>query len=286
MNIILFLSLSYAIYLVVFADVRKDRYVKTLKKLSGEKENVFVKYEDMIAEKLKDVITLDKFKKIDMERTLNNLNINKTAEFFVSQNIAKGITNSAFILFVVLFVTRNLVLSMVAMGITFYIIYSGEGKKVKKQLEDKTFEIDKSLVQFTSNISANLRYTKYVVTILTNYREITSGFLKEEITLALNSAVTTDIELALTEMEKRVNSSRLSNVLNGLISVSRGEDQKAYFDTLTAENIAFQNELIKIEGQKRLHQLKPNNMILLILLFVTICVAMVIVAFTEITNLF
>lgn len=286
MNIILFLSLSYAIYLVVFADVRKDRYVKTLKKLSGEKENVFVKYEDMIAEKLKDVITLDKFKKIDMERTLNNLNINKTAEFFVSQNIAKGITNSAFILFVVLFVTRNLVLSMVAMGITFYIIYSGEGKKVKKQLEDKTFEIDKSLVQFTSNISANLRYTKDVVTILTNYREITSGFLKEEITLALNSAVTTDIELALTEMEKRVNSSRLSNVLNGLISVSRGEDQKAYFDTLTAENIAFQNELIKIEGQKRLHQLKPNNMILLILLFVTICVAMGIVAFTEITNLF
>lgn len=94
----------------------------------------------------------------------------------------------------------------------------------------------------TSTIRQSLNSTHDVVAILETYRKVCGPILRVEIERTLNDMVTGNPERALKAMEGRVASPQLGQLTRGLVSVPRGDDQRLYFDMLSAEYRKAQNE--------------------------------------------
>lgn len=100
---------------------------------------------------------------------------------------------------------------------------------LKEKYQQYQSEVEKDLPKLCSVINARLRSTKNVQAILESFLPIASAAMKGEITLTIADMKTGSAELALHRMETRLASSKVSDVVRGLISVLHGDDQSLYF---------------------------------------------------------
>ncbi len=189
-----------------------------------------------------------KIEKLDL--TLKTVGIQKTAKQYCSESMSQSLLIGVFA--IPLFFISPIV-SVIGIGLAIYN-YFRDMKKPEKQLKGKREKIEAELPKFASTISNSLRTTKDVVRILTSYRKVCGDELREELDITLADMKSGNSENALRNFEGRIGSPKLSELVRGLLSVLRGEDQEGYFQIKNAE---LRKEYI--EQQKRKILLRPSK---------------------------
>lgn len=184
--------------------------------------------------------------------TLSSLGRPESPEDFKANALARAMLYSAALLWTPLL---NPILGAALILTVCIALYSQEEKKLRGEMEERRQRIERELPQFASTIRQSLNSTHDVVAILETYRKVCGPVLRAEIDHTLNDMVTGNPERALKALEGRVASAQLGQLTRGLISVLRGDDQRLYFDMLSAEYRKAQNEEVAKALLKRPEQL-------------------------------
>lgn len=208
-----------------------------------------------------------KMDKLDL--TLKTVGNPKTSRRYCAEAMAQACSIGLFSV-PVMFIFP--LLSLIPIGLAVYS-YLRDMKTPEKQLKDKREKIEAELPKFASTISNSLYTTKDVVKILSSYRKVCGKELQGELDITLADMKSGNSETALRNFEGRIGSPKLSELVRGLLSVLRGEDQAMYFQI---KNEELRKEYV--ERQKREILLRPGKLkgvtvatvALMILLFIYI----------------
>lgn len=228
-------------------------------------------------------IDMEPIKRARLMETLSSLGRSETPEVWQSRTIAKA-------LFLAMAAIPVLSVSPLFGGVIVLLLgittYGQQRKALEREMEARRRLIERELPQFASTIRQSLNNTCDVVAILETYRKVCGVALKEEITRTLNDIMTGNSERALKALESRVASPKLSQVVRGLITVLRGDDQRIYFDMLTAEFRKAQNEEVEKELLQRPSKLNPYMGLLFACIFLMVAVALGTYLAQQMTSLF
>lgn len=206
-------------------------YIKPLLRFK-EKDN-----EKSIVETLKNkiyfrilnLIKLDEIKRNKLEKNLFLANINKTPEEYVCMGIAEAIL----ILFIgmpVVLINQFIAIVILAIAIFRYLEYM---KEPYKKIQENRELIESQLYRFVSIIEQELLVDTDVTRILENFKNQTNKIFKRQLEITLTEMRTMDEITALVKLEARINSTMLSDVVRGLISLTKGENNREYFSMLS-----------------------------------------------------
>lgn len=217
-----------------------------------------------IAAYLEPRIDMDPIKRSGLAETLSSLDHNESPEVWQARALARALLFSAAML---PFLAVSPFFGFLGMLLVGVAIYQNQKQVLEREMSTRRQRIERELPQFASTIRQSLNSTHDVVAVLDIYRKICGDALRGEITRTLNDMLTGNPERALKALESRVSSPKLGQVVRGLIAVLRGDDQRIYFDMLTAEFRKSQNEEVEKELLKRPDKLNPY----MGLLFVCLC---------------
>jgi len=218
-----------------------------------------------IAAAIERFIKIDPIKRSKQEQCLKTIGDNQSRELCKAKSMAAvfifGSVPFLFIPigFIISFPPLSVVFAIIT-PILWHAIYSGQIKSLEKQLNQRKSAIERELPQFAGTIRQCLNNSRDIVGILESYRKVCGPVLQSEIDKTLNDIKTGNTEKALKAFEGRINSSKLSELIRGLISVSRGDDQKVYFEVIAHEYIKAENENVRRELMLRPKQLRPYSL--------------------------
>lgn len=204
-----------------------------------------------IAARLEPYVVMTDYKREKLAHTLQTIGSSQTATQFAASAMAQSVMLAAVGLFLAV-LHPLLPIVMVVMAVVAYFKIMSEPEK---QLKEKRERIEHELPRFASTISNSLSASRDVVKILENYRRVCGVELADELDITLADMKTGNAQNALRGLESRIGSSKLSELVRGLLSVLRGEDQVLYFYT---KNVELRQEYI--EYQKREIQERPNKL--------------------------
>lgn len=190
-----------------------------------------------------------KMEKLDL--TLRTVGKEQTARRYCAEALSQAI---AIGIFAVPLSILFFPLALLPAGAAVYS-YLRDMKEPDKLLKVKRERIEAELPKFASTIANSLHTTKDVIKILRSYRKVCGDELREELDITLADMKTGTDETALRKLEGRIGSPKLSELVRGLLSVLRGEDQTMYF--------AVKNEELRkeyIERQKREILMRPGKL--------------------------
>lgn len=218
-----------------------------------------------------------------LEKKLYSADIQYSPEFFVAKSIAEGVLIALFsipVYFLAPFIgfifrligldeTMLAVLNILMPIVSIFCIIMGIMAYVKRiqELDDiirkKSEKIEGDLVLFSSTIKQQLAVSRDVMKILQGYRKICSPEFTHELDKTIADMKTGNYETALRHLESRVPNVGLSEIIRGLLSVMRGDDQRGYFEMLTHDLTVKSKEELKRVAMKRPEKLKPVTVVLM-----------------------
>lgn len=207
-----------------------------------------------LARKLEPHISLDEVQKVQMASMLQNLDYMDSPELFYAQAVIQGVTVAILLSFLMLLSLPIGLIASVAAGYGFFKSKIGS---LAKEQNRKRSEIEKELPQFASTIRQNLSQTRNMVEIFKSYRRICGKTLADEIDRTVNDMMTGNAEQAIINFDHRVNSPKLTQVLNAVLAVMRGDDQRAQFDIMIDSFRKSQDEAVKRMLLARPNKLNP-----------------------------
>lgn len=227
--------------------------------------------QNQLAEQIAPRLDLDPIRRSRTEMLLRNLGHTESPELFLARAMAQSI-------FVVTLCAPLLLLS-VPLGFGSMLLggfgyYNNQVQSLERELELKKASIERELPQFASTICQSLGTTRDVVAILSSYRRVCGPTLASEIDKTLNDIITGNAETAIHAFEARVASPKLSQVTRGLLAVMRGDNQREYFDILSAEFCKSQDEAVERELLRRPKKLHPYMGILFIFFVLMLIVSL------------
>ncbi|MFA9381180.1 MAG: hypothetical protein ACERKO_08975 [Acetanaerobacterium sp.] len=229
---------------------------------------------DPLTKFLEEKIPWNDYKMEKLDLTLKTVGKDQTARRYCAEAMAQAAAIAVFA-FPLLFVFFPLALLPAGMAV---FSYHRDMKEPDKLLKIKRDKIEAELPKFASTISNSLHTTKDVIRILTSYRKVCGDELREELDITLADMKSGTDETALRKLEGRIGSPKLSELVRGLLSVLRGEDQAMYF---SIKNEELRKEYI--ERQKRDILMRPGKLkgvtvatvVLMIVIFIYIFVAQI-----------
>lgn len=275
-GIILILGLSI-LYFDLFKKVSyKVKCAVALKK-SYSAKNIMINAEENLAEKLKDKIKISEDTQQNLRMILRSATSNINEKDYISKLIAKSVLLSLFCGVISLPLIFNLPLYLLlsigfGVGFFFYSI-----KKEKKKYQEYKRKIEDDLPKLCSVIASRLQSTSIVPDILKAFIPIANPQMKSELKTTLNDINMSSVESALLRFENRISSSKLSEIIRGLISVSRGNEQILYFSVKQAQFNDDYKILRRQDIKKRPFKLMPAFLVLAVIFIITIFYPLVLV---------
>lgn len=219
-----------------------------------------------------------------LEKKLYSADIQYTPEFFVAKSISEGVLVSLFsipvyfigplmgFVFGLLGIDQtflavlNVIMPVVAMLciVMGIMVYVKRIQELDEIIRKKSEKIDGDLVLFSSTIKQQLAVSRDVMKILQSYRKVCSPEFTHELDKTIADMKTGNYETALRHLESRVPSVGLSEIIRGLLSVMRGDDQRGYFEMLTHDLSVKSKEELKRAALKRPDRLKPVTVLLMV----------------------
>ena len=259
-SLVVFLGI-YFILLEIFK-VPTKRINKTFLAVSrkGRKKEKFLEaYIIELSEKLGSQIKLSLYKKKKLSSRLKSVGLNMTPETFIAKAYVKaGLVLLSTLLALVFFP----IIAPINIIITILVFFKELGS-LDEFLRKSRNEIENELPRFVNTLSASLKSSRDIVSILEVYKESTKGAFKRELEITTGDMKTGNIELALTRFETRISSSMLSDVIRGLVGVVRGDDNTLYFEMLSHDFKQLEIQRLKAEVMKRPGKIKKYSMMLL-----------------------
>ena len=159
-------------------------------------------------------------------------------------------------------------------------VYFKNGQEIDDIVKKKTEKIDGELVLFASTIKQQLTTSRDVMKILQTYRKVCGDEFMRELDITIADMKTGNYENALRNLEMRVPSIGLSEIIRGLLAVMRGDNQQSYFEMLEHDLTVKGKEELKRIAIKRPEKLKPVTAVL-VLSFLAMYVYVLITVISE-----
>jgi len=212
-----------------------------------------------LAVRLAEHIKLGEYKKRKMAATLKSADISLSPETYT----AKAIVKAALILVAVIpclavFPILAPVLFFLAVA-TFFKEYNAADEVVKKKRE----AIETELPRFVNTLTQELQASRDILSILETYQKHAGAAFRTELEITVADMKSGSHETALTRFEARMGSSRLSDVVRGLIAVMRGDNGVVYFQMLAHDLKQFEIQKLKMIAMKRPGKIKKYSFYML-----------------------
>ena len=201
----------------------------------------------------KNIIRLSDERKNTMQKKLIICAIHYTPEFYTAKAVAEVIL-LVLIGALGFFIHPLLTIFMIVMA---FAVYGKRMADLDDQIMKKAEIIDKGLVLFANTIRQNLSSTRDVMAILSSYRKVCSKDFEKELDITIVDMKTGNYETALRNLESRIPSVGLSEIIRGLLAVMRGDDQRNFFEMISHDLAVKEKEELKRAAIKRPEKLKP-----------------------------
>ncbi len=209
--------------------------------------------------KLSGLISMDAFRKKKMAGMLQAAGLSETPEFFIAgvwvKTLLMPIALSPVLLFFPILIP-GLVLLAVA-------LYFQESRRPYEVVRKKRESIEVELPRFVMTIEQELRASRDVVAILANYRKNAGQAFLHELDITVADMKSGGLEAALTRLEARVGSARISDVVRGFMGVIRGDNGQMYFQILAHDFKMLELQRLKTLVMKRPEKIKKYSMLCL-----------------------
>jgi hypothetical protein len=226
---------------------RSLKAVSTVDKREKKKSKNFEVFINEISMKVGKLIKLTDYNKRKLSATLKSASINLAPETYIARAWVKAGLTLLFVIPALLFIPLLFpVVLFLAVAIYFKEIRSAEDA-VKERREDIEYE----LARFVATLTQEFKASRNVLTILETYKLNAGPSFKKELEITVADMKSGSYESALTRFEARIGSSKLSDVIRGLIGVLRGDDGVVYFRMLTHDLKQMEIQRLKTLAMKR-----------------------------------
>lgn len=220
----------------------------------------------LIASKIERFVRLDENYAVILKKKLIAAEMTYSPQCYVSRALAGGITAALFgipfcIVFSYFINWIIIAVVFVILGIFSYFKMLGEADEIIKK---KTELIEPELALFASTVQKQLSSTTDIIKIFESYRKVCSDAFRHEIDVTIADMKTGSYEIALLNMDNRIRSDALSQIIRGLLSVLKGDDQRMYFDMLVHDLANAERERLKRAALKRPSKLDSASVMILI----------------------
>ncbi|NCB42260.1 MAG: secretion protein F [Clostridia bacterium] len=205
-------------------------------------------------------IHLEEYRAVRLRNNLNAAGLNMTPEVYTAFAMVKAavILLGVIPCFIILpLLSPILVLLAVA-------TYFKEIRKVDGLLSAKRDAVERDLPRFVATVEQELQASRDVLGILENFKKHAGASFAGELDIVTADMRSSGYEAALTRLEARVNSSILSDVVRGLISVLRGNDGRVYFQMLEHDLKQMELQRLKAEALKIPSKIRVFSFLMLI----------------------
>lgn len=269
--LILFAALFAIGLFFIFADVLKLPTMKAAtamlntERKSKRASQIIEIYLMSWAIKLSKIIHMDEYHKSRMSNVLKAADISVTPEVYTAYAIVKaGAALTGMLPCLLIFPLLSPAFIILAV-----LIYFKESKRADERLRAKREQIDSEQLRFAATIEQSLKSSRDVLTILESYKKNAGAAFRRELDIVTADMRSSGYEAALMRFEARMNSSRLSDVVRGLIGVLRGDDGAVYFQMLEHDFKAFELQRLKGEAQKIPPKIRIFSFIMLMCFMLT-----------------
>lgn len=220
----------------------------------------------LVSSKIERFVRLDENYAIMLNKKLTAAEIIYSPECYVSRAISGGITAAFFGIPFCLIFSRFvswviIAVLFVILGIFSYFKMLNEADEI---IRKKTELIEPELALFASTVQKQLSSTTDIIKIFESYRKVCGDAFRHEIDVTIADMKTGSYEPALLNLDNRVRSDALSQIIRGLLSVLKGDDQRMYFDMLVHDLANAERERLKRISLKRPSKLNSASALVLI----------------------
>ena len=254
--------------------MRTSKAVKNLAKQQKEKTSSIdvwlTSFASFIAKRLK----LNEFKKARLEADLRTARMNISPEMFIANAVVKSFIIAALAI-PVLFMFP--ILSPIIIFLSF-VLYKMNMKSIEKRIRRKREQIEYELPRLVFKIEKTLVHSKDVLYIIESFAKNAGAELKHELDITAADMRSGNQEIAITRLEARVGSPLMSDVCRGLISISRGDVNTVYWNSLSLKYADIQRQQLRLEAQKIPKKVKRLSMCLLfcfMLIYIVVILAQI-----------
>lgn len=290
MNLIIVFSammFSVGVFLILLEIVKlpKSRTAKVLLIVNKRDRKKTRNYEVItleIAQKLSRFIYMNEYKKAQLEKDLGAGGIALTPRVYK----AKALVKAGFILLGI--IPALAVFPIISIGLLMLSIavYFKEMDIVNQKIKEKREEIEYELPRFANTLMQEFKASRDVLSILESYKNNAGAKFKRELEITIADMKSGSYESALIRLKARVGSTKLAEIIRGLIGVIRGDNGVVHFQILAHDLKMLEVQRLKTVAMKRPGKLKKYSFMLVACFVLTIAVIMAIEIMTAMGNLY
>lgn len=254
--------------------MRTSKAVKNLAKQQKEKTSSIDVWLSSLASFIAKRLKLNEFKKARLEADLRTARMNISPEMFIANAVVKSFI-IAVLAIPVLFIFP--ILSPIIIFLSF-VLYKMNMKSIEKRIRRKREQIEYELPRLVFKIEKTLPHSKDVLYIIESFAKNAGAELKHELDITAADMRSGNQEIAITRLEGRVGSPLMSDVCRGLISISRGDVNTVYWNSLSLKFADIQRQQLRLEAQKIPKKVKRLSMCLLfcfMLIYIVVILAQI-----------
>lgn len=254
--------------------MRTSKAVKNLAKQQKEKTSSIDVWLSSLASFIAKRLKLNEFKKARLEADLRTAWMNISPEMFIANAVVKSFI-IAVLAIPVLFIFP--ILSPIIIFLSF-VLYKMNMKSIEKRIRRKREQIEYELPRLVFKIEKTLVHSKDVLYIIESFAKNAGAELKHELDITAADMRSGNQEIAITRLEGRVGSPLMSDVCRGLISISRGDVNTVYWNSLSLKFADIQRQQLRLEAQKIPKKVKRLSMCLLfcfMLIYIVVILAQI-----------
>ena len=227
-------------------------------------------------------IRLDNLKKSSLENTLKIADIDMTPELYIGCAAARAILIT--LVTIPLWFISPI---FIAVGLGFGALFGFyKYQEVQDRVKKRQHRIELEIPRFASAVAQSIKTERNVLNALTAYRLISGKDLGEELDKTIADMKTGNYEAALKDMEFRIGSPLMSDVIRGLIGTYHGENQDMYFQTVCFNLHLIEQAELEKEAMKRPRKMQKYSMFMMVCILIIYAVVLVTQVLTSITALF
>jgi hypothetical protein len=237
-------------FLLIAVNAPSLKTTKTIRRLVARQQNRkkhdHTEAEESIMQFIATFIRINPYKRTMLVEELKIAGIAKTPEVYVAGAVF------AFLKYALIGILILLVFPIAS--IPFFILaalkYAQEMQKSNDKIKAKRKQIDLDLPRFVYMITSEVKHNHDVINILSRHKDSFSPEFASELAITIADMRSGNQEVALQRFEGRIGSTNLSEVVRGLIAMSKGDKTHVYWETLAIRFSELQKQELRKEAQK------------------------------------